>query len=138
MPPKTRKSEVSLIWFLVRDDKSKEHYVINAEKVQSPPKKKLKTGDSVLLSVTGDRSDRMREPIITIGLFHDSLGEANLRVESFLPLGSEDNCQHTLNLISDYAQRPTTNSRFDVDSDCEERNVHDDVEDEEGEGADLG
>ena len=67
MPPKKKLIDHSPIWLLVRDEKDNNHYVIDIEKVQNPTKKKIKISDCVAFSVTGDRSDRMRGPIITMG-----------------------------------------------------------------------
>lgn len=67
MPPKKNTTVQSSTWLLVRDDKSNDHYVINVDRVLNLTKKKFKSGDSVIFSLTGDRSDRARGSIITIG-----------------------------------------------------------------------
>lgn len=68
MPPKKKVSDPVPVWLLIRDDKDNQHYVIDIEKVQNPTKKKIKIGDSVAFCITGDRNDRMRGPIITMGI----------------------------------------------------------------------
>lgn len=67
MPPKKKSNEHPPTWLLVRNDKENTHHVITMEQVQNPTKKKIRIGDCVAFSVTGDRSDRVRGPIITIG-----------------------------------------------------------------------
>ena len=39
MPPKTGKNDASLMWFLVRDDKSKEHYARHQRRESSESNK---------------------------------------------------------------------------------------------------
>lgn len=66
MPPKGKTID-SPIWLLVRDNKDEKHHVIAIDQVQNLSKKKLKTNDSILFSITGARNDRMRSLIITMG-----------------------------------------------------------------------